>query len=681
MKYGYMGKILNIDVTNKKYEISELPDTVMSQYVGGAGVNAYLLFNMIYPGIDPLGPDNPLIFGAGPITGLPFPTAARSTITAVSPLTGIFGDSNGGGITGVTFKRTGFDHIVIKGKSDKPCYLVIGSDFCCNFKDATEIWGFNTEETIDFLQKKYPKTAIMAIGPAGENLVKYAGIYSNNGTNFSRSGMGAVMGSKRIKAIVAIGQLKPEVYDSEGLKNYSSLILKELDTRGFPRLFKKYGTGMFLNNITSKGMLYGENYRRKLSYDEIEGIDISQYIAKTNSKNIACYRCPLSCRRKWTIKEGAYAGEHGHGFDVAHIISFGATLGFRDVTEILHMVQQANLYGVDLNEFCGTLGMAIDAYQKGAIDIDGTELSFGNSSMVEKMLKAVSYRDGLGNILAEGTKRAAEIIGNDSGKYALHMKGMHWPAHSSPPFNLAFSVSTRGGDFLKGNPFLLLQSIDRKIIKDLFGGTAKTMNVNSHSDKGRAVWWHENYKLLNDSLGTCFYLSMALLQYRKLMFDGFSRLYTFATGIETDLFLAVERGNQIQRAVNSLLGVRSSDDSCTKRPEPDSWAQDIDLKKKGMLDEYYLYRGLTSDGLTSYQRFKELGMSDVVDRLESYIPFDKTNNQNYISIHHIKKNPLETTNVKGLKNRVKFMVQKKVMDSFVQDVSKYVDYFKKKSWK
>lgn len=273
--YGYMGNILTVDATKKEYEISELPVKIMSQYIGGAAINAYLLFNMIYPGIDPLGPDNPLIFGAGPIVGLPFPTAARSTITSVSPLTGIFGDSNGGGITGVTFKKTGFDHIVIKGQSDKPCYIVIGSDSVCSFEDASDIWGLNTEDTIALMQKRYPQSAILTIGPAGENLVKYAGIYSNSGTNFSRAGMGTVMGSKRIKAIIATGQCKPDVYDPDGLKDYSSIITKELSVRGFPRLFKKYGTGMFLNIITSKGMLYGENYRRKLPYNEISGIDVS----------------------------------------------------------------------------------------------------------------------------------------------------------------------------------------------------------------------------------------------------------------------------------------------------------------------------------------------------------------------------------------------------------------------
>lgn len=685
--FGYMGNILNIDVTKKIYNEGELPEKIMSQYFGGAAINAYLLYNMIYPGIDPLGPDNPLIFGAGPIVGLSFPTAARSTITSVSPLTGIFGDSNGGGKAGVTFKKTGFDHIVIKGQSDKPCYLVIGSESACSFEDASDIWGMDTKQTIAFMQKRYPKSAVLAIGAAGENLVKYAGIFSNKGTNFSRAGMGTVMGSKKIKAIIAIGRYKPTVSDPDGLKQYASLIAKELSIRGFPRLFKKYGTAMFFNIITSMGILYGENNRRKLPYNEISAINIGEYIKKTDSKNTACFRCPLACRRAWTIKEGDHAGEHGHGFDVAHLISFGATLGLRDISEILHLTQQANLYGIDLNEFGGTLGMAIDAYQHGIItkaDTSGIDLKFGDAKMVEKILNAIAYRDGIGDILAEGTKKAAELIGNGAKKFALHMKGMHWAAHSAPPFTLAFSVSTRGGDFLKGNPFLLLQPVNKKTVQDLFGGTSKTMNVHSHDDKGRAVWWHENYKMINDSLGICFYLSMALLQYRKLMFDGLSRLYTSATGRKMDgrdLLIAGERGYQIERSINTLLGVRSSDDTYTKRPEQDSWAQGFDLKKKGMLDEYYLYRGLDRNGITTEERYAELGMDDVAQRLNRYISIDKQDNHNYMSIHQIMKNPFEITGVKGLKNRIKFFIQRKIMDSFIKDVSTYINYYKKKSWK
>ncbi len=685
--FGHMGNILNIDVTKKEYIISELPEKIISQYIGGAAINAYLLFNMIYPGIDPLGSDNPLIIGGGPIVGLPFPTAARSTITSVSPLTGIFGDSNGGGKTGTTFKKTGFDHIVIKGQSAKPCYLVIDSESGCSFEDASDIWGMNTEETIALMQKRYPKSAVLAIGPAGENLVKYAGIFSNSGTNFSRAGMGTVMGSKRIKAIIAIGQYKPAVFDPDGLKEYSSIISKELSIRGFPRLFKKYGTAMFFNVITSMGMLYGENNRRKLPYNEINSINVGEYLKKTDSKNTACFRCPLACRRAWTIKEGAHAGEHGHGFDVAHLISFGSTLGLRDIPSILHLIRQANLHGIDLNEFCGTLGMAIDAYQQGIInraDTGGIDLKFGDAEMVEKILKAVAFRNGIGDILGEGTKKAAELIGDGAKKFSLHMKGMHWPAHSAPPFTLAFSVSTRGGDFLKGNPFLLLQPVNRKMIRDLFGGTSKTMNVHSHDDKGRAVWWHENYKMINDSLGICFYLSMALLQYRKLMFDGLSKLYTAATGRKIDgrdLFIAGERGYQIERSINTLLGVRSSDDNYTRRPEQDSWAHGFDLKKKGMLDEYYLYRGLDCNGITTEERYTELGMTDVAEKLNSYISIDKQENNNYMPIHKIMKNPVEITGVKGLMNRLKYIIQRKITDSFIEDVSKYINYYKKKSWK
>lgn len=236
------------------------------------------------------------------------------------------------------------------------------------------------------------------------------------------------------------------------------------------------------------------------------------------------------------------------------------------------------------------------------------------------LIHKVGQREGIGDILAEGVPNAARIIGSGAEQYALHMKGMHWPAHSAPPFTLAFCLATRGGN-LKGLPHLLIQDKNAKVTRMLFGGTAKTRNIYSHEEKGRAVWWHENYKIMLDGLGSCFWLSATLLPHGSLFADELARAYTAVTGLKTDgvqMMYAAERVHQIQRACNALRGMTRKNDCFTKRPEPDSWGHGIDLNAKGMLDEYYVYRGLSSDGLLTRQRLEEINLKPVADTLEKH---------------------------------------------------------------
>jgi len=684
MSIGYMKKILEVDLSEKKFQIQDLPFDDAHKFIGGSGLNAWMLYNEIKhnPDIDPLSPENPLIFGAGPLVGVPFPTAARSSFTALSPLTGIFGDSNGGGKSGVAVKQSGFDHFIIRGISDKPCYLVIGSDEKCKIEDASDLWGKNTDATEKKLKEKYPKALVFVIGPAGENLVTYSAITSNNNkTIFGRSGMGAVMGSKKLKAIVALGGKKIEVDNNELLKNISKKILK--GAKEFPRakLFHRYGTPMFLNMMEAKGLMYGENWRRKIQYDDVAPLDIGSFYDAAESKAHGCFRCPLTCSKKWMIKDGPYKGETGHGFEVAHIFSFGLNLGVRDVPTILHLIKKANLMGLDINEFCGAVGMATDAYKHGLLGkgmSDGLSLDWGKGEIISKLIDKVANREGIGDILADGTKKAAQKIGKGAEEYALHMKGMHWPAHSAPAFAMSFSLSTRGGDFLKGVPHLLLQKNIGEVIKKLFGGTKESNNIYSHADKGRAVWWHENYKLVTDSLGFCFYLSMMLLPYGCLFPDDLADSYSAITGTDVDgkdIMMAGERGYQVERAINSFRGMNRTHDSFTRRPEPDSWGQGIDLNAKGMLDEYYAYRGLSADGLLTRERLEELGLGMVADELEKNNILGKQ--LTYLSLKDIIKNPSGDNIGKGLIPKIQHRIEKYVMGKLEKDPIYFRNFFKK----
>ncbi|MGD9067179.1 MAG: aldehyde ferredoxin oxidoreductase family protein, partial [Desulfobacterales bacterium] len=662
MQYGYSGKILEIELNQKTSRVNDLPEGDARRFIGGAGLNAWLLYQSLRPSAKAGDPDNPLIFGAGPLVGTPFPTAARSTFTALSPLTGIFGDSNGGGNFGVLIRRAGYDHIIITDISDKPCYLLIAPEGVCKILDADDLWGLDTYETDKLLNKRHPKSMIASIGPAGENLVRYASIqFDRNSHSFSRAGMGAVMGAKKVKAIVvqAHGGGQAPLYDPEAMNDISNTIKQCAKKLAFPRLFTRYGTPMFINIVHSLDLLYGENWRRKISHEEISALDIAAYFDAVESKSHGCFRCPLKCGKQWRIKHGNYRGEKGPKYEVAYIMTLGLTLGLKNVPTVLHFVNKLNKAGLDINEFCGTVGMATDALKKGIINckmVDGLPLSWGNAEAYESVIDRISYRHGFGDILAEGTKKAAAIIGKGADAYALHMKGMHWPAHSAPPFVMAFSVSTRGGDFLKAMPHLLMQSTNKETCEKLFGSDSETMNIYSHEKKGRAVWWHENYKLILDSLGICFYLGQTLLTHGRLLPEELAEAWSAATGIEAsgaDLQKAAERGVQVERAINSLQGIDRKRDSFTKRPEKASWGQGINLDHPGMLDEYYAYRGLSKKGLHTKERLIDAELEAVAIVLDKSELLDKRSKKNgYRSLDTIIRNPSANDIGNGVKAKL-----------------------------
>lgn len=685
MKCGYRGKLLVVELDRRQSHIMDLPEKGVFRFIGGAGLNAWLLYQNLHASTKATDPENPLIFGAGPLVGTPFPTSARSTFTALSPLTGIFGDSNGGGVFGVQVKRAGYDHLVIRGASDKPCYLFITTNGVCEILDASNLWGLDTIETDRILQRKHPKSSVACIGPAGENKIRYACIqFERNTHSFSRAGMGAVMGAKKLKAIVVKGGENIHVHNQKLANKISTTIKNAATEFPLPRLFKKYGTAMFINKVSSLGLMYGENWKYKIPYDDITPLDIASYYNAVESKSFGCFRCPLKCGKHWRIQSGIYEGEKGSKYEVAYIMTLGLTLGIRDVPAILHLANKLNRMGMDINEFCGTVGMATDACKQGILTkdmTDGMVFDWGHVESYETIIERISYREGFGDILAEGAKRAAEKIGMGAEKYALHMKGMHWPAHSAPPFVLAFSISTRGGDFLKAFPHLLMDSVNQEICKKLFGAESETMDIYSHQAKGRAVWWHENYKLLLDSLGICFYLGLSLLPHGRLLPDDLGIAYNAVTGCELtgkDLIKAAERSNQVERAVNALKGGNRKHDSFSRRPEHDSWAQGIDLNKPGMLDEYYAHRGISQRGYPTRERLLEAGLPELICDLSRGKLVDRClTNEKYLSLDHLIKNPSPKDVGHGLKAKIRNQVMKYVMSRLSKDPLIYREHYKK----
>ena len=678
------GRLLQIDLSTGKSFRQTLSPALMNRFIGGGGLNAWLLYTLTDQGTSPFSPDNPLIFGAGPLVGGSFPTGARSTATSLSPLTGIYGDSNGGGLWGVFMRRAGIEHLVITGSLDKPGFLLIDPQGNCRLEDATELWGLDTATAEKTLKVKHPQSLVAVIGPAGENGVRYANIMlENNAHSFSRAGMGAVMGSKKLKAIVLLpGKGRIWTDDPPTLKNLSQEVKTWAKSLAFPRMFSRYGTMMFIHLIEALGLMYGHNGRRKIGPADIDPIATGAFYRAAESRDLGCYRCPLRCGKQWRIMGGEFAGEQGHGYEVAYIITLGLSLGFRDVGRILHLANRINRQGFDINEFCGSVGMLNDAFARGIVtsrDLDGLKPGWGDLRAAEELIDKVAAGEGIGAVLAKGTRSAGKEIGGGATDYSLHMKGMHWPAHSAPPFVMAFSLSPRGGDFLKGIPYLLMQAVNDRNAELLFRSTPRTMNYSSHGDKGRAVWWHENYKLALDSLGLCFCLGMTLLTHGKLIPAHLAAAWQAASGFPVDgagMQVAAERGYQVQRAINALRGMDRRHDSFSKRPETDSWAQNIDLNKKGMLDEYYAYRGLSANGLPTSERLTELGLDEVARYLEAHNRLGRLNGQNaYLPLTEIIRNPDPSRFGKGLKVRLKNRLMTKTMTRMTQDTENLRRHF------
>ena len=619
---GWRGKILQVDLSNGEIREEGFSEELKKGYIGGAGVNARLFYNLVSdnPELDPLSPENPLIFGCGPVVGTTFPCATRYTVTSKSPLTRIFGDSNAGGDFGVRLKKAGYDHIVIRGRSDKPAALLIEEGKSPQLVGADWLWGLDTYATDERIQEKYGSCETARIGPAGETMVRYANIFSGRKrvSANGRAGMGCVMGSKNLKAIIVKATGTVPVADEKKLdelvKRYQEIWGKGPSTYAQ----KEYGTLMLIAQIGLEAST--RNEQERITPEQLDKYDLEDFTSNYKDGKSACYRCPVGCSQKWKVDEGPYKGERGDKIEFGHYLHLGPSLGIFDYPSLFHLADLSNKLGMDCCQFGWNLSMAMECFQRGVLGSEETEgiaLNWGDVGMVSQMMMKVAKREGFGNILAESIPDMIQRIGPDSKPYGFHTKGMTFPynRHEVMAMNLASSVAPRGGDHMKGHPFSALigskDMLERIFGKDIPDGIADAKNPVA---KGRAVWWHENYKMLMDSLGLCFVAVAGTTIFGDplILFEEMGEIYQAVTGGDPgDLFESAERAYQVERSFNALLGITRKDDmrQGTTRGEEDP------INHPGMLDEYYHYRGCSKEGLPTGKRLKEVGLSDVAEEL------------------------------------------------------------------
>jgi len=554
------------------------------------------------------------------VVGTSFPCASRFTVTSKSPLTKIFGDSNAGGFFPVRVKQAGYDHIVIRGRADGPVALLIEKGKKPELVDASEMWGLDSYATDEFIHKKYGSCETARIGPAGENMVRYASILSGTkrvGAN-GRAGMGCVMGSKKLKAIIVKAS---GTVPAANKKKLDRLAIRYQDIWGngpATAAHREYGSLMLIAQLSNETRVL--NAQEKITPEQLKRYDIDDFVKTYKDGQITCYRCPVACSQKWKITEGPYKGEKGDKVEFGHYNHLGPLLGIFDFPSLLHLADLTNRMGMDCIQFGWNLAMAMECFQRGILSSEetgGIKFNWGDVQLVSDMIMKVAKREGFSNILAESMPEIISRLNPDAEPYCCHTKGMTfaYSCTSALAMSLASSVGTRGADHLKGHPFSGIIGL-KEMLERIFGKDMPD-EITDHASpvaKGRVVWWHENYKMLMDCLGLCFIpiVGVTVFGDPHVLFEEMGEIYQAVTGGDPEkLFKSAERAYQVERSYNALLGIDRKVDvrHGTRRGKEDP------INHPGMLDEYYHYRGCSSEGLPTRKRLQEVGLSDVIEDL------------------------------------------------------------------
>lgn len=614
------GMILRVDLTVGKIEKEPLEETFARKYVGGRGFTSRLQYDLIPVNVDPLGPDNVLIIAPGALTGAPAASASRFVVGARSPLTGILGDANGGGFFGPVLRRAGYSLLLIHGRSPRPVYLWIDDDHV-ELRDASHLWGQDVHYTTDAIEKECGRgLRVAAIGQAGENLVRIAGIIADKDHAAARTGVGAVMGSKKLKAIAVRGNRPVPLYDREAFIKVSAEMdeIEANDKRA--QDFAKRGTlGTLIDHHTVIGGLNTRNYQfgQFEGKEEIDGEALTaQYLVKTTG----CYRCPLNADRYARVEDGEFAGVEVGGPEYSTTAALGSGVGNSNLAAILKGNDLANRYGLDTIDLGGVIAFSMELYQRGLLtkeDTDGLELEWGNYHAMLELIERIAFRKGpFGDLLANGLLGAAQEIGRGSERYAVQVKGMTpapLDARVVKVYNFRYAVGPRGADHLR--------------ISAPGGYALDTLPLDEAAAKLR--YW-QNIVALPDLMGTCkfiytYYCESVDTTLRKNL-EITPALYNAATGFDVtadDLIEVAMRTTNIERAHNNRLGLRAKDDKLPPRftedpmPEGPSKGKVYDILEP-MREAWYQVQEWSPDGVPTRKRLEELDLADIADDLESH---------------------------------------------------------------
>ncbi|MFC1799155.1 aldehyde ferredoxin oxidoreductase family protein [Thermodesulfobacteriota bacterium] len=606
---GYNGQILRINLTNAEINVEKRTEDFYKHYLGGRGFIIYTMLTEIPKGIDPLGPENKLVFALGPITGHPLIGSGRNSIGAKSPLTGAFGESEVGGFWGVELKKAGYDALIVEGVSPRPVYILINNENV-EICDASNLWGAEVAETEKALQKEVGKVRTAIIGPSGELMVRFASIFNDISHVAGRTGMGAVMGSKKLKAIAVKGAKVPEIADRKKIIELSSWMSKNYKEKTH---LHKYGTGLPIVSYEESGLLPIKNFRggRFAGAENITAKKMYEkgYIEKMDN----CFGCPIRCKKKVKINEPWTVDPVYGGPEYETLAAFGSNCGIDNLEAIIKAHEICCRYGIDTMSTGVCISFAMECFENKIItleDTNGIELTFGNSEAMLEMVEQIALRKGFGKVLAEGTKLASEKIGKNSAEYAMHVKGLEIPMHE-PRFKagmaLHYSVHPTGADHVTGTHDDLIEKNPENW--DSLDISVSMPKTELSPRKARMVYHISIWRSIVNYLGLCLFVPWTYKQIRDAM--------EYITGWPMSfwkLMKAVERGITLARIYNLREGFTVDQDVLPRRfstSPTEGPLQDTFIDPEKLIEAqrvYYQMFGWDDSGIPTFARLVELDM-------------------------------------------------------------------------
>ncbi len=598
---GYVGSIIKVDLSSGKMDRVTLPQRDVSMVLGGKGLGALLLYNSTSKGIDPLSPGNPLILATGPLTGTLAPSSCRFSIITKSPHTGLFLDANCGGFFGVEVKKAGFDAIIITGRADQLSIVVI-DDGDLYIEEASWLKGLKTIDAEDKVKNKFGKEfRVLTIGPAGEELVPIAGIFTDQRCA-GRGGAGAVMGSKNLKAIAVRGRKPITVYDPDSFEKacwraHRRLRMHEVTARSLP----VYGTVNIIETVNEAGALPTKNFKTGVFPDvwKISGYEWRKGLWK---KDKACFGCPIACGK--LSHSSNYVVD---GPDYETLWAFGPLCGISDKDAIVYANWLCDVYGVDTISTGVIVSFVMELYERGILrseDVDGINAEWGNSEALLRLVEKICKGDGIGRELRLGVKKLSAKYGCED--IAMHVKGLEMPGYeprAAKGMGLGYATSDRGACHLRA------YTADKELLA--YGGAVDPVKKEG---KAKLVVDYQNEKALIDSIGMCFFASFAL------SFREIGEMLTTATGLPLEdantLRTIGERVYNLTRLFNVREGVKREDDYLPRRflkePMPEGPAKGSIVELDEMLDEYYALRGWYGNGVPKPETIRRLGLDEIL---------------------------------------------------------------------
>jgi len=590
LKYGYGGRVLRIDLTERRYNVEDLDPSWIKPVIGGRAANTKRLYEELDPDCDPLGPDNILIFGIGPLTGTFLTASAYYTVTAKSPLTGILGDSAAGGQFAAEMKLTGFDQVIITGKADELLYLLI-TESGVEFVDCPKYKGMVITETTEAIRrdKKDYSVQVAAIGPAGENQVLFSSIVSSGNRVNGRAGMGAVMGSKNLKAVAVRGALSVDVADPLAFLSEVEKIDKNIMSHNEYQKRHHMGTTMLMKDLNNIGILPTRHFQEGVCtyVDEISG----QKLARTYKvKNKSCFNCNVHCSRYYVVED-----HEAEGPEFETLCSFTSRIGNHNLPFALEMNQCMNQVGMDSISTSEVIGWIMECQEKGLVhpeDLEGLSLTWGERDKIREVVDMIVFRRGVGDRLANGATKLSKDFSEEARKLVMQVKGLDvicGDPRGIKAYGLTYAVASRGADHLRAEPYFELTNRKEEAKKRF--GTEKAADRLSEEGKAALVSYSEKIALLTDSLTMCKNVGLCM---DVLNFENASALLRYGTGIDySPDYLKKILADQISidHKLNKKFGVKRKDDTLPERFQKEPLAEGptkgstVDIQR--MVKEYY----------------------------------------------------------------------------------------------